>query len=270
MAGKSYENNPFLIALDGINIVFEKAKGPAILLIVVSIISAFSGFTPGYESPDDQRPAHEMAQQMQTQLASLTAIQWATAIAIIVILIASAIFISSMISGISAYTSARLARGHKVTISEAFHAVLDRFFSYIWLQILIGVKILLWSLLFIIPGIIMAVRYSLASVAFFDKGLKGNDAIKESLSLTKGGWLTTFASLSLFNLITLGVIAELVNSGARVVLYRQFSELHGKKDKKPAAHLLSWITLALPFVFIGLILMLVVMLVTLAAVTGMM
>lgn len=258
----SYENNPFKVALDGINLVFTSAKGVAILLIVLSIISVFTGIIPD----SSEKPGFDSTAFL-AGMERMSPGEWIVTGGVVSILVLAFIFASAMISGIGAYTAARTARGHNIKLSEAFHAVLDRFFSYIWLQIIQMVKILLWSLLLIIPGFIMAIRYSLANVAFFDKNLRGNQAIKESLSLTKGAWLTTFASQSLFNLVTLGVISELVTTGARSVLYRQLSQFK-EGAEKPAAHMLSWITLFLPLMLIGLLFLLIMAFVVLAAALG--
>jgi hypothetical protein len=252
----TYENNPFTVAIQGLNLLFDKAKSVAILLLVLSILGFFGNFTRGSGDHTSSRP--------DFTIPNWTVGEWAMIGGAVLIVALAAIFIGSMLSGISAYTSARIARGHTVTLNEAFHAVLDRFFSYIWLQIIIVVKTLLWSLLLIVPGIIMSVRYSLANVAFFDKELNGNAAVQESLRLTKGSWLTTFASQVLFNIVTLGVISSLVTGGAKAVLYRQFS----RSDAKPPAHVLSWITLALPFALLFLIIIMAIMFVAFVALIG--
>ena len=258
----AYENNPFKVALEGINLVLAKAKGVAIFLIVLSVISVFTGMIP-----DSSEKSDFSVSAFQAGVSRMSPGEWVTTSAIILILALAFIFASAMVSGIGAYAAARTAKGHEVKLSEAFHAVLERFFSYIWLQVIQIVKIALWSLLFIVPGFIMAIRYSLANVAFFDKGLRGNQAVKESLKLTKGAWLTTFASQMLFNLATLGVISELVNTGARSVLYRQLSQFREGKTKPPA-HVLSWVTLLLPFALILLLFVFVMMFVILAAAVG--
>ena len=246
-----YENNPFMVALQGINQLFDKARGIAILLLILSVVSVIlNGFD---ESGKDGNK--------DMQLPNWPLEQWLLAAAIVAIVFLAALFIGSMVSGISAYTSLQIANGKKATLKEAFNAVLERFFSYIWLQILTTVKILLWTLLLVIPGIIMAYRYSLANIAFFDKGLRGNAAIKDSIKLTKGAWLTTFASQTLFDLITLGVISEVVNAGSRAILYRQFTAV--KDGAKPDAHILSWLTVLLP---LGVIVLALIVLGTFAAI----
>ncbi len=254
----NYENNPFLVSLNGVNTFFEKAKGIAIFLIVVGILSFFTNFFSN--APSDNTD--------YSGFGSMSMTQWLVVTLIVVILVTAAIFIGAMVSGIGAYTSARLARGKSATLPEAFHAVLERFFSYIWLQIIIIVKTVLWTLLLIIPGIVMSVRYSLANVAFFDKELRGNAAIKESIRLTENGWITTYASLSLFNLVTFGIISDLIDSGSKMILYRQFVSLK-KTEEKPSAHVLSWLTLLVPPALIVLVIVLVVIFIGFVALLGM-
>lgn len=61
------------------------------------------------------------------------------------------------------------------------------FFRFLWLNILMGIFIFLWSLLLIIPGIIAAYRYSMAAFIFFDDPEKGAlQCIRESKEMTRG------------------------------------------------------------------------------------
>ena len=61
------------------------------------------------------------------------------------------------------------------------------FFRFLWLQFVTGLFIFLWSLLFIIPGIVAAYRYSMAIFIFFDDPDKGAlDCIRESKAITAG------------------------------------------------------------------------------------
>lgn len=235
-----YENNPFMVAVEGISLLFNKARAIAIILLIVSVLSAVTGGMRDTQENNSDKGMH---------LPNWPLEQWLMVSAIVTVILLAILFISCMISGISAYAAAQIAKGNEVSLKEAFSAVLESFFSYIWLQILTAVKILLWSLLLIVPGIIMSFRYSLANVAFFDKGLRGNAAIKESIRLTNGAWITTYASHTLFNLITLGVITEALTAGTRAVLYRQFSALK-EGEPKPDAHVLSKITLFLPLILV--------------------
>jgi hypothetical protein len=246
-----YENNPFFVASNGITLLFNLARGVAILLIIVSILGLFSnGWSPN-ESNDSWM-------NLMRLMGSWSVTDWILAIGSVSVILLAIMMVAALFGGVSAYTSARLAHGKKVELRVAFSEAFEHLWSYLWLQIIISVKVFLWMLLFIIPGIIMAVRYSLASVAFFDekKKLRGTAAIRESLRLTKGAWLTTYASTTLFNILTLGAFSSAITTGANAVLYSQFEKLG--THKKPDAHWLSWATLLLPAIVLGLLLILVI------------
>ncbi len=244
-----YENNPFFIATNGITLLITLAQGVAIFLIVLSLFNYIRDFTG---SEPDTTPRQQVESAIATT-SSYGPSEWLIATGAVFIIIAAMLLVSALLGGVSSYTSARLARGHKVKLTEAFRAAFDNVFPYLWLQIVIFVKLLLWALLFIIPAFIMAIRYSLAGVAFFDtdKQLRGNAAVKESLRLTKGAWVTTFSANALLNLLTLGVFSPLVTTAVNTVLYRQYTSLD--KHEKPSAHILAWITLLLPLVFISVL-----------------
>lgn len=144
--------------------------------------------------------------------------------------------VSAIFNGLRDVAAAAIAKQQSVSFGEAFTILFSRFGGYLWLQALITIKVLLWSLLFVIPGIIMAVRYSLAGTAFFARDMKANEALAHSTSITKGAWLTTVASYGLLNLITLGVISVLVETGARGTLFRQFDAYQTAGIRKPSPH----------------------------------
>ncbi len=255
MPGKAhknnYENNPFFIASNGVTLLFRLAQGLGVLFVVLSVLGLIVNFFS--PQPSDISSGNAVTPLFQSWDVN-TWLLFSAAAAIIGLAI---VMVASLFKGVESYTSARLAQGEETGIKDAFREAFDKLWSFIWLEIIIAVKVLLWGLLFIIPGFIMAVRYSLAGVAFFDdtKNLRGNAAIKESLRLTKGAWITTYAGKALFNFLTLGVISNIVSIGANAILYRQFEEAG---VKKPAAHWLSWVTLILPFVLLVLLIFFVV------------
>jgi uncharacterized membrane protein len=237
-----YINNPFLIATEGITLLFTKAKNVAILFLILSVIfinrSTISAPAAPAQTPAASTPAPAAVNLPPAAIVAII-------IAGLIVLVA-AFLVAVIVNGMSSYTAAELSKGRNVTISSAFRAVLSEFGSFIALQLLIGVKVFLWSLLLIIPGIIMAVRYSLASVAFFDsdKKLRGNAAIKDSLALTKDAWITTFSAHTLFNVITGGAVQLLVGTGAQAILYRQYEAVRDSNETKPHPHPLAWATFA--------------------------
>jgi hypothetical protein len=213
------------------------------MFFVFSLLNIFGG---GKENPTDN--PQQMWNDVANTVAPWSTNDWVLAVGSGAIIGLALIMISALFGGVGSYTSYKLSQGESVKLSEAFRVAFDNLWSYIWLQIIVFVKIVLWSLLFIIPGVIMSIRYSLANVAFFDerKHFRGNAAVKESLRLTQGAWITTFSANMLFNFLTLGYLSSIISTGVNAVLYRQFGDLGDKQ--KPAAHWLSWVTFALPFV----------------------
>ena len=245
----TYENNPFFVATNGLDLLFKKAQSIGILAAILVAISTLGSLPSAFVQPGDtdkSQPAEEFP-------AIPPEVWLGIALAGLVVLIIF-IVIGIIVRGILDYTAAKLAKNETVTISEAFRGVFSNFWSYTWVLVVASVKTFLWTLLFIVPGVIMSVRYSLAGVAYFDKNLKGDASVQHSSKLVKGAWLTTFASQNLLNLITLGIIQPLLVPGTNGILYRQLGEAG---EVKPKAHVLSWLTLIIPFV-LGIIILSIV------------
>jgi hypothetical protein len=201
-----YENNPFFIASNGLTLFFNLAKSVAIFLLVLSLLSIVLNMFSNAGEKDGMKSEAQIKQVIDS-FSGYSLEHWLTVGGIALIIVVTVMLISALINGIAAHASVQVAKGKKVTLAESFHATLDHIWEFVWLRIVVNVKIFLWTLLFIVPGVIMSVRYSLANQVFFDenKTLRGNAAVKESIRLTRGAWLTTFAAPALFNLVTLGI-----------------------------------------------------------------
>lgn len=258
----TYENNPFFVAVNGLELFFKKAQSIGIIFAVIMALSAFSAipsaFMPAEEAPVSQEQIVKDDQAFEQGLATMPGEVWLLIGVVAVTILLLLIVLGVVIGGIADYTAAKLSQGKEVGFSEALRAVFSNFWGYLWLQIVIMVKVLLWTLLLIVPGIIMAVRYSLAGTVFFDKKLKGNAAVQESARLTKGAWFTTFASQSLLNIVTLGLIELLLVPGTQAILYRQFREYDVAGAAKPKAHILSWLTLLVPLLLVITLILIVI------------
>lgn len=98
--------------------------------------------------------------------------------------------------------------------------------------------IFLWSLLFVIPGIVKAIAYSM--VPFLqaeDSNLKGNDALRKSEELMKGHkWeyfklMFGFIGWILLSILTFGILYVLyVGPYMQTAKAHFYQELTGKKD----------------------------------------
>lgn len=252
-----YQNNPFLIAIDGVKLLFNKAQNTAIFLAVLSLVAAYVGTMP----EDSVSEPEKSYGNVNIDLANDWPVLAIIAIAVLLFMI-GLILLTTYVQAIADYTSSQLAKGKSADLSEASSQAGKKFLGYLWVQIIVGVKIILWSLLLIIPGIYKANRYSLAGVAYFSEpDMKGDKALQRSQQLTDGAWLTTFAGMSFFNIVTFGVLSLLLTTGSKITLYRQLSALVGKP--KPAASPLSWLIFIVPalavsiLVFLGVVLYMV-------------
>ena len=277
-SSEAYENNPFHIGLKGLNLLFNNALSVAILglvLIGVGVLSQFadvalragSGEWTMTQQQLDRRESKATA-EVQQFFANADTPEYVVLALLIATVAFLAISVNLLIYGIFEYTAARLSEGKMVNLGEAALAALKQLASLLWLATVVIVKVLLWSLLLIVPGIIMAVRYSLSGTVFFREGLRGNAATKRSAEITKGAWFTTFAGQSLWNLMTFGTIQTLLTPGTNAVLYRQLAPLTDANKAKPAAHWLSWVTFFVPIALVVFILLIVSVFVIVLAVNS--
>lgn len=267
-----YENNPFYIGINGLKLFFGNAKSVAIYAVILSaaasLVSLILNIIDIINTLNE--PIEPVAQKIVVPAIDPSAAP------IIAIIVASLIFcfmvIAALLYGVLEYTGARMALGKKVTLGEAFKEVGKHLASYIWLGIIVVTKVLLWSLLFIVPGIIMAIRYSMAGTVFFAEGKRGNAAVKRSLELTKGAWFSVYAAVSqssLWNLITFGLAAGVLQPGANAVVYRQLRDVTDAGQSKPDTHWLSWLTFFVPIVlFVLFVTLMLVIVLSIGASTG--
>lgn len=246
-----YENNPLIVTINGLKLIFDKAQQVAVFMIVLLGLSTLIGVGAQIVSAVAERAmanavADESTVELEASFGAVDAPDVVLLIMIMAIVVTGFILVAYYLTAISDYTAARTAAGKSVTLKEAAVAAWQKFGGYLWVMVLSHLKIMAWSLLLIIPGIYKSVRYSLAGVSYFSDpaNLRGDRAIQHSNTLTRDGWLTTFASLTFFNFLTGGLIEPLLSVGSKAVLFRQYKELGAQQ--KPDAHLLSWIGLLLP------------------------
>lgn len=89
----------------------------------------------------------------------------------------------------------------KYSFKEALLAGRKQIKDFFIVSFTVGLFTLLWSLLLIIPGIIMGIYYSLAIWVYFYEGIKGNAALKRSRELVKDYWWAVFGRLILVGLV---------------------------------------------------------------------
>lgn len=99
-----------------------------------------------------------------------------------------------------------VVRGGRPEVKDSFSGFAD-FFSAFKVTFLIGLYTFLWSLLFIIPGIVKSISYSMSIYVLADnKGKKATQCIEQSVYITHGHKKELFIlSLSFFGWLILSV-----------------------------------------------------------------
>lgn len=92
-------------------------------------------------------------------------------------------------------------RDAKIGIVDAYKKGWHKLLSFIWIYFLIIIIVIGGFILFIIPGIIFSIWFSLAGYVLVSENKKGMDALKRSKELVGGYWWAVFGRAVLFNLI---------------------------------------------------------------------
>lgn len=104
----------------------------------------------------------------------------------------------------------RIARRESVEISNLFDAFCN-YMSVLSTMLLMTIYTLLWSLLFIVPGVIKSYSYAMTPYLLYDRGLTNDAAIDESMRMMRGHKMNLFLmdlgfyALTLLSLLTLGI-----------------------------------------------------------------
>ena len=130
-----------------------------------------------------------------------------------------------------------VVRGTKPTAGDSFCGF-DDFFSAFKVTFLIGLFTFLWSLLFVIPGIVKTYAYSMSMRILADnKGKSARECIKESMAMTNGHKMELFVlDLSfigwyLLCSVTLGIAAIWVLPYVGATFANAYETLKGQLPK---------------------------------------
>lgn len=262
-----YQSNPFSLSFNTFGQFFEKNLGWAIALIFLPVVGFFFqilGSAVSTISYDVQA-----ASNLDTPTAvGVVSIIFIIVAVIIAVTIVAGIALNTFIYGLFTYAALENDAGRKAGFNDAINAVTARFWRLFLAQLLATVKIFGWTLLFIIPGIIAAFRYSLLPFVIIDESAsetgvkKSHDRVK---ALVAGRKREVFGVTTVATIIPIvGGINQLIGNAA---LYRQLQTYHDKKLKKPEIHWLNYLGFILLGLYILFIIM-IVMIVVIAAIYG--
>lgn len=146
-----------------------------------------------------------------------------------------------IIEGANVYYYLGIVHGNKRGLGEVINLSIKQFIRILGISFISGLLTLLGMLLFIIPGIILSLRYSMAIyVAIDNENLGIMDCLKESARITNGYktdifmFTLSFIPLSLTALITFGLSLLYVVpyiGMSQAVLYNQIKMSKYKVDE---------------------------------------
>lgn len=264
-----YDSNPFTLSFNALGRLFDSNAGWAITLLALALIGGGVQFANGLigSLASDEKTAGTPTGTVTTadQASSLNPEQLLGILAIaliITILISVFLFVSfilqTFIGSMFAYVALQSEKGKKVTLGEAFGAVQKRFWRLLLAQGFANIKVFLWTLLFIIPGVIAALRYTLLLYVIMDEPetTKGVVAAHTRVkSIVKGRLIEVFSLLFAANLIP--IVSGLLQLSGGAAQYRQLSST--PETARPKVH---WINYLLPIV-LGILLILFIAIIAL-------
>ena len=111
------------------------------------------------------------------------------------------LFLGTMSQAVLLHGAFQDMRGKPVHLGEAIHKGLSRFFPILGVAILTSLGIVSASLLLLVPGVILAVRWAVALPVCMVEGLGPAASIRRSAALTRGHRWKVFAILLLLMII---------------------------------------------------------------------
>lgn len=233
-----YISNPFRLVVASTKRLFNTNKNWAILILVLGMLSSFSSIGKSTKSSTTPVGSNVANTDVSTVVATVIII---TVVVLVVSLLVSVLAV--YIQGVLTYVALQSEKGQKATLSEATAAVRKRFGRLYWSQLLALVKIIGWTMLFIVPGIIASLRYALLGYVIMDES-ENNKSVKESHIRVK-----TLVNTRLWEVLGVSstgiipVFGTLFDVTGKAAQYNQLKKYHDQKLEKPKVHWLNYVML---------------------------
>lgn len=224
----NYDSNPVTNAISGLVIVL---KNNPVTILLLPILYYFT---------------LSMVAGSLLILVFIGAITKSPIIIALLVLISIAIIglVIALFAGSFFITAVKSAKSEKIEVGDVLRIGFKRLLPYWGLTILYGLAIFFGFLLFIIPGIIIAARGSLASIAFFEENLGAVDSLKRSFALTKGHTIEMLGSASTSAILTgggMGLLIGATSVGPYIARYKDLTALQASGDEKPKIHWMNYL-----------------------------
>ena len=248
---QKYESNPFKVIFQGFSDFFEYNQAMAILILVLSILGVVLEFFRAIIQLATQSLATPGTSETASQTGS-GEVDTAALIAIIVVVVLVALifgFISLAITtvyrGMVAYAAVETSRKKKITIMEAFKASISKFWTLLWVQVVVFFKVLGGTLLLIVPGIRAALRYELVMMPVFADDANAKQAIAKMKKITNKHLMEVLGMT--FSAGIIPFVNQLLHAGGMAVMYPQLSHLDKHPNPDHKTHWLNYLV----FILIG-------------------
>lgn len=100
--------------------------------------------------------------------------------------------------------------GKPLSVVASYRWAWQTFRSYLWVKFLFVLKVALWSLLLVVPGIIFGIFYCLSGMAFVIDGKKGEAAFVHSRKIVQAHFMACVGYVSFIVLFLSAVCASVV------------------------------------------------------------
>lgn len=245
-----YNSNPFTLAFDALGRFFSHNAAWAAVIIVIGFLGFMVQIVTNAVAPSGGTSTRSTTPAATEGVGSFEPAQIVIFAAIILIvtlvIIVAATAIGTFINGMFAYVALKSEEGKSVSLSEAFRETSSRFYRLFFASLLAALKITGWMLLFIVPGIIAAYRYTLLPYLIMDESTdeKGvRDAHTKTKLLVKGRLFEIFGIAFVTGIIPF--VGELLGISGYAASYRQLSATKEDPSQRPSVHWLNYVGLAL-------------------------
>lgn len=225
-----YVSNPFKIIFDGTGNLFKYNQNLAIILLVASLFMYGGSYIPG--NPTSETGTFNPTSEQITIILIVIGVT-------LIILLPLIIFITTMYSGVAAYTALKTNQQERVTFKQAWNISLNKFWVLLGINIIVGLKVLGGLILFIVPGIRAILRYNMVHFFVFDQNTGVSDSISKSKALAKDHLIEIFGMTFAAGIIP--VVGSLMTIGGQSIMYPQLIKLKSAPHEKPAVHWLNYL-----------------------------
>lgn len=239
---ENYISNPFKLAFGATSKFFDTNKWWAIAIVVFGLLGGFPGGGSS-NSPTNDTPVAETIGSNPDVSTAIAVVIFIAGLVIFFLLLV--IVVGTYIQGMLSYVALQSEKGKAVKFKEAFSEVSARFWRLFGAHLLAVIKIVGWTMLLIVPGIIAALRYSLLSYVVMDEP-KEEKSVKASHDRVKAithKRLWEVLGVSFTGIIP--IIGSLLSLAGGSALYRQLQVYTDKNIEKPKIHWLNYLALVL-------------------------